>query len=68
MVNKELKAIAIQFAMDIDLGIIDLKVALDCIRKDVKTWLPVLQIMEKCDTLTQRAIDRLYLESCLMRS
>jgi hypothetical protein len=68
MVNKELKAIAIQFAMDIDLGIIDLRVALNSIRKDVDVWLPVLQFMEQCDTLTQRAIDRLYLESCLMRS
>ena len=68
MVSKELKAIAIQLAMDIDLGIIDLKTALHTIREDVEFWLPVLQFMEECDTLTQRGIDRLYLESRLMRS
>ena len=63
MINDTQKAIAIQFAMDLDLGIIDLKVALDEIRKNVETWLPILEFMEKCCPLTQTSLDRLYLES-----
>jgi hypothetical protein len=66
--NNELKAIAIQLAMDIDLGIIDLQTALMVIRKDKEFWLPILEFMEECDTLTRRAIDRLYLESRFARS
>ena len=64
----DLKSIAIQFSMDIDLGIIDLKVALKEIRKDVKTWIPILKFMETSCELTKSALDRLYLESRLMRS
>jgi hypothetical protein len=64
----ELKAIAIQFAMDIDLGLIDLKIALEEIRKDKETWIPLLEIMEECCDLTRNALDRLYLESRYQRS
>ena len=68
MISDDLKADAIQFAMDIDLGIVDLKVALEEIRKDVKTWIPILEFMETSCELTKYAIDRLYLESVYQKS
>lgn len=63
MITDDLKADAIQFAMNIDLGIVDLKVALEEIRKDKATWIPILEFMETSCELTKTALDRLYLES-----
>ena len=68
MITDDLKADVIQFAMDIDLGIVDLKVALEEIRKDVNTWIPILEFMETSCELTKYAIDRLYLESVYQKS
>ena len=68
MINDNEKAMAIQLAMDIDLGIINLKEALKVIRKDIQYWMPVLEFMENCCDLTKSAIDRLYLESIYQRS
>lgn len=68
MITADEKAMAIQFAMDIDLGIIDLRKALKAIRQDAQAWTPILEFMETSCDLTRYAVDRLYLESCLMRS
>lgn len=63
MITDDEKAKVIQLAMDIDLGLIDLKEALKVIRKDVKAWTPILEFMETSCELTRNALDRLYLES-----
>ena len=63
MITDDAKAMVIQLAMDIDLGTINLKEALKVIRKDVKTWIPILEFMETSCDLTRNALDRLYLES-----
>ena len=68
MITDDVKALAIQLAMDIDLGIINLKEALKVIRKDAKTWIPILEFMETSCELTKCAIDRLYLESVYQKS
>ena len=68
MITDDAKALAIQLAMDIDLGIVNLKEALKVIRKDVDTWIPILEFMETSCELTKYAIDRLYLESVYQKS
>lgn len=68
MITDDEKALVIQLSMDIDLGIINLKEALKVIRKDVKTWIPILEFMETSCELTKTALDRLYLESRYQRS
>jgi hypothetical protein len=68
MITDDEKAMVIQLAMDIDLGIINLKEALKVIRKDVKSWIPILEFMETSCELTRNALDRLYLESRYQRS
>ena len=55
-------------AMVIQLAIINLKEALKVIRKDVKSWIPILEFMETSCELTRNALDRLYLESRYQRS
>ena len=68
MITADEKATAIQFAMNIDLGIVNLKKALKVIRRDVETWTPILEFMETSCELTRNALDRLYLESRYQRS
>jgi hypothetical protein len=68
MISDDEKAIVIQLAMDIDLGLIDLKQALKVIRRNTQAWLPILEFMESSCELTRNALDRLYLESKYQRS
>lgn len=68
MISSDDKAIAIQLAMGIDLGVINLEVALKEIRSDIITWTPILEFMESCCDLTRQAIDKLYFESLLLKS
>ena len=68
MITDDEKAMAIQLAMDIDLGIINLKEALKVIRSDIEAWTPILEFMETSCELTKNALDRLYLESRYHRS
>lgn len=68
MITDDEKAMVIQLAMDIDLGIINLEKALKVIRSDIKTWIPILQFMETSCNLTRSALDRLCLESRYLKS
>lgn len=68
MITDNDKAIAIQLAMDIDLGIVNLKAVLKSIRKNIDVWIPILEFMESSCELTRNALDRLYLESIYQKS
>lgn len=62
MLTREQKAIAINLAMDIDMGRFELNEILQDIENYPMQWDNVLKYWENCNEMTKSVIDRLYLE------
>ena len=68
MLNNVQKAMAIQLALDIDLGVIDLKETLIEIKKNKKLWTPILEFWGETNELTRNALYRLFFEQTLLKN